>query len=74
MSLPSCPSFRTATARSILKGTLSVRENIHLKPGFKVTDLISSFDNLLPEPADRAEIVRLHPPDFSPMVIPFNLR
>jgi protein involved in polysaccharide export with SLBB domain len=43
------------------------------KPGFKVTDLITSFDSLLPEPADRAEIVRLHPPDFSPMVIPFNL-
>jgi protein involved in polysaccharide export with SLBB domain len=42
------------------------------KSGFKVTDLIS-FESLLPEPADRAEIVRLHPPDFSPMVIPFNL-
>jgi len=44
------------------------------KEGFKVTDLISSFEDLLPEPADRAEIVRLHPPDFAPAVIPFNLR
>lgn len=44
------------------------------KDGFKVTDLISSFDDLLPEPADRAEIIRLHPPDFAPEVIPFNLR
>lgn len=44
------------------------------KDGFKVTDLISSFDDLLPEPADRAEIVRLRPPDFVPFVIPFNLR
>ncbi|HZU33087.1 MAG TPA: SLBB domain-containing protein, partial [Candidatus Angelobacter sp.] len=44
------------------------------RDGFKVTDLISSYDDLLPEPADRAEIVRLHPPDFSPTVIPFNLR
>jgi protein involved in polysaccharide export with SLBB domain len=44
------------------------------KDGFKVTDLIASFDDLLPEPADRAEIVRLHPPDFTPVVIPFNLR
>jgi len=43
------------------------------KDGFKVTDLIASFDDLLPEPADRAEIVRLHPPDFAPSVIPFNL-
>jgi len=44
------------------------------KDGFKVTDLISSFDDLLPEPAERAEIIRLHPPDFAPEVIPFNLR
>src|ERR1051325_6444789 len=43
------------------------------KDGFKVTDLISSFDDLLPEPADRAEIIRLHPPSFAPEVIPFNL-
>src|SRR5262249_21731946 len=43
------------------------------KEGFKVTDLISSFDDLLPEPADRAEIIRLHPPDFAPSVIPFSL-
>ena len=28
----------------------------------------------MPEPADRAEIVRLRPPDFTPVVIPFNLR
>jgi len=44
------------------------------KDGYKVTDLISSYDDLLPEPADRADIVRLHPPDFTPVVIPFNLR
>lgn len=44
------------------------------KDGLKVTDLVASFDDLLPEPADRAEIVRLHPPDFTPFVIPFNLR
>jgi protein involved in polysaccharide export with SLBB domain len=42
--------------------------------GTKVTDLVGSFADLLPEAADRAEIVRLHPPDYSPMVIGFNLR
>ncbi|HEX5433864.1 MAG TPA: SLBB domain-containing protein [Candidatus Angelobacter sp.] len=42
--------------------------------GLKVTDIISSFDDLLPESADRAEIVRLHPPDMNPLVIGFNLR
>jgi protein involved in polysaccharide export with SLBB domain len=44
------------------------------KDGEKVSDLISSYDDLLPEPADRAEIVRLRPPDFTPVVIPFNVR
>ena len=44
------------------------------KDGYKVTDLITSYDDVLPEPADRAEIVRLRPPDFTPFVIPFNLR
>lgn len=44
------------------------------KQGMKVTDIISSFDDLLPEPADRAEIVRLNPPDMTPLVIGFNLR
>jgi protein involved in polysaccharide export with SLBB domain len=42
--------------------------------GAKVTDLIGSFSDLLPEAAEHAEIIRLHPPDFSPLVIGFNLR
>ncbi|MGE5323788.1 MAG: SLBB domain-containing protein [Actinomycetota bacterium] len=42
--------------------------------GLKVTDIISSFDDLLPESADRAEIVRLHPPEMNPVVIGFSLR
>jgi protein involved in polysaccharide export with SLBB domain len=44
------------------------------RDGIKVTDIIGSFDDLLPEPADRAEIVRLRPPDYRPSVIGFNLR
>ena len=40
----------------------------------KLTDIISSYDDLLPESADRAEIVRLHPPDMNPQVIGVNLR
>lgn len=42
--------------------------------GLKVTDVIGSFNDLLPEPADRAEIVRLRAPDYRPSVIGFNLR
>jgi protein involved in polysaccharide export with SLBB domain len=42
--------------------------------GLKITDVIQGFDDLLPESADRAEIVRLNPQDKSPTVIGFNLR
>lgn len=42
--------------------------------GMKVTDLIKSFSDLLPEPSgSHAEIIRLEPPDFRPVVIGFNL-
>jgi protein involved in polysaccharide export with SLBB domain len=42
--------------------------------GMKVTDLIHSYKDLLPEPYDRhAEIVRLVPPDNKPEVLAFNL-
>jgi protein involved in polysaccharide export with SLBB domain len=44
------------------------------KPGMKVTDLISSYNDLLPEPATGyAEIIRLNPPDFHPSVESFDL-
>lgn len=43
-------------------------------PGMRVTDLISSYKDLLPEPATHyAEIIRLNPPDFRPSVQSFNL-
>jgi len=44
------------------------------KPGMKVTDLVSSYGDLLPEPAAHyAEIVRLNAPDFHPSVESFDL-
>jgi protein involved in polysaccharide export with SLBB domain len=44
------------------------------REGMKVTDLIRSYADLLPEPAgNHAEIIRLEPPDFSPVVLAFNL-
>jgi len=42
--------------------------------GITVAELLASYEDLLPEPADRAEIVRLHAPDNRPFVIPFSLR
>ncbi len=44
------------------------------RDGMKVSDIVGSFEDLLPEPADRADIIRLRPPDFRPFVIGFNLR
>ena len=44
------------------------------RDGLRVSDLITSFQDLLPEPADRAEIIRLNPPDYRPNVIGFNIR
>lgn len=43
------------------------------RDGMSVTDLLHSYADLLPEPADRAEIVRLRPPDYRPETIDFNL-
>lgn len=42
--------------------------------GMRVTDLISSYKDLLPEPATQyAEIIRLSSPDYRPVVESFNL-
>ncbi len=44
------------------------------REGMRITDLIASYADLLPEPAERhAEIIRLTPPDYAPQVIAFNL-
>jgi len=44
------------------------------KKGMKLTDLISSYGDLLPEPASHyGEIVRLNAPDFHPSVESFDL-
>jgi protein involved in polysaccharide export with SLBB domain len=44
------------------------------RDGMTVKDLISSYADLLPEPADRyAEIIRLNPPNFRPTMESFDL-
>jgi polysaccharide biosynthesis/export protein len=44
------------------------------RPGMRLTDLVSSYKDLLPEPATQyAEIIRLNQPDFRPTVESFNL-
>ncbi|HEY7352130.1 MAG TPA: SLBB domain-containing protein [Terriglobales bacterium] len=44
------------------------------RDGMKLTDLIHSYSDLLPEPYKRhAEIIRLEAPDYRPEVLAFNL-
>jgi protein involved in polysaccharide export with SLBB domain len=43
------------------------------REGIQISELIRSYQDLLPEPAQHAEIVRLSPPDYRPTVIEFNL-
>jgi protein involved in polysaccharide export with SLBB domain len=44
------------------------------REGMKITDIIASYSDLLPEPYKRhAEIIRLNPPEYKPVVLAFNL-
>lgn len=39
------------------------------KEGMRVSDLIHSYQDLLPEASEHAEIIRLEPPEYNPVVI-----
>jgi protein involved in polysaccharide export with SLBB domain len=41
--------------------------------GMTLADVIHSYQDLMPEPAEHAEIIRLQPPDFRPQAISFNV-
>lgn len=43
------------------------------KEGMTISDLLHSYQDVLPEPADHAELVRLMPPDFRPETVSFSL-
>jgi protein involved in polysaccharide export with SLBB domain len=42
-------------------------------PGMKLSELLGSYRDVMPEPAGRGEIIRLQPPDFRPEAFPFDL-
>jgi protein involved in polysaccharide export with SLBB domain len=57
-----------------LDGHVSRPGKFAYSDGMKVTDLIKSYKDLLPEPSiTHAEIIRLSQPDFAPVVLTFNL-
>jgi len=41
--------------------------------GMEIAEVLRSYQDLLPEPAEHAEIIRLTPPDYRPRVIDFKL-
>jgi protein involved in polysaccharide export with SLBB domain len=57
-----------------LDGHVSRPGKFAYRSGMKVTDLIKSYKDLLPEPStSHAEIIRLSQPDYAPQVFAFNL-
>jgi protein involved in polysaccharide export with SLBB domain len=57
-----------------LDGHVSRPGKFAYREGMRVTDLISSYTDLLPEPYKaHAEIIRLQPPDYAPEILAFNL-
>jgi polysaccharide export outer membrane protein len=57
-----------------LDGYVSRPGKFAYREGMKVTDLIGSYKDLLPEPSTtHAEIIRLSQPDNTPTVLAFNL-
>jgi len=43
------------------------------RDGMKLSDAIHSYQDLLPEPAEHGQIIRLMPPDLRPMAIDFSV-
>ncbi len=43
------------------------------RDGMSLIDVVHSYQDLLPEPADRGVIIRLQPPDYRPETIEFSL-
>jgi protein involved in polysaccharide export with SLBB domain len=43
------------------------------REGMTISDLLRSYEDILPEPAAHAEIIRLEPPDFRPQTVTFDL-
>ena len=62
------------TAAVYLEGHVLRPGRYSYKPGMKFSDLVASYNDLLPEPSRRyAEIIRLHAPDYHPEVESFDL-
>lgn len=56
-----------------LQGHVARPGKIAYRDGMRIDDVLRSYQDLLPEPADRGEIVRLAAPDLHPETIEFSV-
>ena len=56
-----------------LKGHVFRPGKYPYRDGMTLNDLLHSYQDVMPEPADHAELIRLLPPDFRPETISFSL-
>ncbi len=56
-----------------LQGHVARPGKIAYRDGMRITDVLHSYQDLLPEPAERGEIVRLAAPDLHPETIAFDV-
>jgi protein involved in polysaccharide export with SLBB domain len=56
-----------------LEGHVARPGRTAFRDGMRLNDVLRGYRDLLPEPSDRAEIVRLVPPDLHPETIEFQL-
>lgn len=56
-----------------LQGHVARPGKFAFRDGMHINDILHSYQDLLPEPADRGEIVRLVAPDFHPETIEFSV-
>jgi protein involved in polysaccharide export with SLBB domain len=68
------PVHRQMRQVVFLEGHVKYPQEYEYRPGMRVGDVIASYDMLLPEPyLQRAEIIRLVPPDHHPEIIELDL-
>ena len=56
-----------------LEGHVVRPGRVAYRDGMQLSDVLRSYQDVLPEPADRGEVVRLEPPDMHPETIDFDL-
>ncbi len=71
LTIAAIPVYSTQTV--YLEGHVSRPGKYPFQPGMDVGALLRSYQDVLPEPAEHAEIIRLEPPDYRPKVLAFDL-